>query len=192
MGGLLVVLPLWITAVLISSVIGFLRSALHPFGGWLLEASQYPDLLAALILVLLCFGAGVFIQTPLARSFASAMDGGILIAIPGYRLVRSLLQRVTGEQHDQTWAVALVEIEEALVPGFVVEELPDGQYTVFIPSVPTPAAGTVYIMEPHRVHIVDVSFPQALRCVAQWGVGSSALLAAFNAQKTSAAGGARS
>jgi hypothetical protein len=86
----------------------------------------------------------------------------------------------------------LVEIEEALVPGFVVEELPDGQYTVFIPSVTTPAAGTVYIMEPHRVHIVDVPFPQALRCVAQWGVGSSVLLAAFNAQKESATGGASS
>jgi uncharacterized membrane protein len=149
-------------------------------------------LVAFLILVLLCFGAGVFTQTPLARSIGSALNGGILVAIPGYRLVQSLLHRLTGEKHGDTWAVALVEFDDALTPGFVVEELQDGHYTVYVPSAPTPAAGTVYVMEARRVHIVDVPFPHALRCVAQWGVGSSALLAALNAQKASATGGASS
>jgi uncharacterized membrane protein len=182
-GGLLVVLPVWLTLVLIGTVISALRGALHPFGGVPTEGSGYPDVMAVLILVLLCFLAGAFLQTSLARSIGSAMDNRFLAVIPGYRLVRSQLQRMTGEDHDHTWAVALVEIEEALVPGFVVEELPDGQYTVFVPSVPTPAAGTVYIIEPRRVHIIDVPFAKAVTCIAQWGVGSSALLAAFNAQK---------
>jgi uncharacterized membrane protein len=191
-GGLLIVVPLWITAVLISSVIAALRGVLHPFGGWLIEGSEYPDLVAFLILVLLCFGAGVFTQTSLARSIGSALDGGILVSIPGYRLVQSLLYRLTGEKHGDTWAVALVQFDDALTPGFVVEELQDGHYTVYVPSAPTPAAGTVYVMEARRVHIVDVPFPHALRCVAQWGVGSSALLAALNAQKASATGGGSS
>jgi hypothetical protein len=34
-----------------------------------------------------------------------------------------------------------VEIEEALVPAFIIEELDDGRFTVFVPSVPTPFAG---------------------------------------------------
>jgi len=33
---------------------------------------------------------------------------------------------------------ALVEIEDALVPALIVEELDDGSYTVLVPSAPTP------------------------------------------------------
>lgn len=182
-GGLLVVIPIWITVLLVGGVISALRGALHPIGGFFAKDSAHPDLMAVLMLLVLCFLAGAFIQTRLAHSMGTVIDGRFLSSVPGYRLVRSLLARMTGEEHDHTWAVALVEIEDALVPGFVVEELPDGQYTVFVPSVPTPAAGTVYILEPRRVHVVDVPFTQAVRCIAQWGVGCSSLLAAFNAGK---------
>jgi uncharacterized membrane protein len=184
-GGLLVILPLWLTILIIGAAISALRGALHPIGGWLVDGSAHPDLVAALILVLLCFLAGAFLQTRLASSIGSAMDGTIFSAVPGYRLIRRLLRR---DEHDQRWAVALVQFDDATVSGFVVEELPDGQYAVFVPSVPTPAAGSVYIMEAHRVHIVDVPFAQALRCVAQWGAGSSSLMTAFKANKARGAG----
>ena len=36
---------------------------------------------------------------------------------------RSLTQRLAGRDHDATWQPALAEIEEALVPAFVIEEL---------------------------------------------------------------------
>jgi hypothetical protein len=36
---------------------------------------------------------------------------------------------------------ALAEIEDALAPAFVIEELPDGRFTIFVPSIPTPLAG---------------------------------------------------
>jgi len=51
---------------------------------------------------------------------------------------------------------ALVEIEEALAPAFVIETLDDGRLTVFVPSVPTPFAGAVYVLRPERVHILNV------------------------------------
>ena len=182
-GGILVVIPLWITILLTGGVISALRGALHPIGGWFSKDSAHPDLVAFLILLLLCFLSGAFIQTPLARSIGTMVDGRFLCAIPGYRLVRSLLARMTGAEHDQTWAVALVEFDDATVPGFVVEELPNGKYTVFVPSVPTPAAGAVYVMEARRVHIVDIPFAQALKSVAQWGVGTASFVAALDTGK---------
>jgi hypothetical protein len=44
------------------------------------------------------------------------------------------------------WKPALAEIEEALVPAFIIEELEDGRFTVFVPSGATPFAGAVYIL----------------------------------------------
>ena len=56
----------------------------------------------------------------------------------------------------EAWKPALVEIEDALTPAFVIEEHADGRFTVFVPSVPTPFAGAVYVLSAERVHVLDV------------------------------------
>ena len=43
------------------------------------------------------------------------------------------------------------EIEDALVPAFIIEELEDGRLKIFVPSAPTPLAGAVYILSADRV-----------------------------------------
>ena len=61
------------------------------------------------------------------------------------------------------FAVALVEMGDGLVMAFVVERHDDGAFTVFVPSVPTPAAGAVFIVPKERVHLVDVHLPKRHR-----------------------------
>jgi len=53
---------------------------------------------------------------------------------------------MAGKDEENVWKSALAEIEDALVPAFIIEELEDGRFTVFVPSVPTPFAGAVYIL----------------------------------------------
>jgi uncharacterized membrane protein len=65
------------------------------------------------------------------------------------------------------------------VPAFIIEELDDGRYTVFVPSVPTPLAGAVYVMARERVHPLDVPMTQALVAISRWGSGSRELVAAM-------------
>ena len=48
-----------------------------------------------------------------------------------------------------------------------------------MPSVPTPFAGAVYILDRQRVHLVDVSFATAIRSISRWGAGSGNLVAAM-------------
>jgi hypothetical protein len=76
---------------------------------------------------------------------------------------------------------ALAEIEEALVRAFIIEELDDGRFTLFVPSVPTPLAGAVYILSRERVHPLDVPFTQAIKSISRWGSGSKDLVAAMKA-----------
>jgi uncharacterized membrane protein len=70
-------------------------------------------------------------------------------------------------------------IEDALTPAFIIEEHDDGRFTVFVPSIPTPLAGAVYILARERVHLLDVSFTQAIRSGSRWGSGSKDLVAAM-------------
>ena len=70
----------------------------------------------------------------------------------------------------------MAQIEDALVPAFIIEEFEDGRYTVFVPSIPTPLAGSVYILDRKRVHPLDVPFAQALKTVSRWGSVARTLL----------------
>ena len=104
----------------------------------------------------------------------------LLERIPGYTLMRNLGKRFSGEADGVSFATALVEIEDALVPAFIVEEHADSSFTVFVPSVPTPAAGAVYVLPKERVHRVDVPMSTAVRCITQWGAGTGELLKAMH------------
>jgi uncharacterized membrane protein len=107
------------------------------------------------------------------------MENSLFKRIPGYELLRSLTQQLTGKAQDQAWKPALAEIEEALVPAFIIEQHEDGRFTVFVPSVPTPFAGAIYILTPDRVHPLDVPFTSALKAVSHWGSGTKDLVAAM-------------
>jgi len=86
----------------------------------------------------------------------------------------------------------LAEIEEALVPAFIIEELDDGRLTVFVPSVPTPLAGGVYILSPNRVHALNIPFTQAVKVISRWGSGSKDLVAAMRLSAVTGSGTLRS
>ena len=138
--------------------------------------------IALIILLFLCLLVGVAIQTAVGRNIRASLERSIFRKIPGYSLLRSLTLQVADakdEKNDEAWESALVEIEDALVPGFIVETLADGRLTVFVPSVPTPMAGAVYILTPDRVHRVGVPFRQAVMVITKWGAGCKDLVAAM-------------
>ena len=91
---------------------------------------------------------------------------------------------MAGKSRESTWRAALVEIEDALVPGFIIEEFEDGRYTVFVPSIPTPFAGAVYVLDRQRVHPVDVPFTDAIRVISRWGSGAKDLVAAMERRES--------
>jgi len=182
-GGVLVVLPIGVVVLLTAKTVVAILGLLQPIAERLPPAMQARDLTAILILVAICFLAGAVVRTTPGKRAQEALDRNLLERIPGYTLVRGLTGRITGQDEGALFAAALVEIEDALVPAFIVEEHADGRYTVFVPSVPTPAAGTVYVLTPERVHLVDVPFTQAVKVITQWGAGAEALVAAMQPQK---------
>lgn len=181
LSGVLVILPLGLVAIIVLKIVGMIMPLATPFVDWFPRGLRFPALIASLFLVLACLGAGLLAQTRAGREVGNSVEGAILNRIPGYSMVRSITRRIGNVEESEKFSPALVEIEEALVPGFVVEEHADGRYTVFVPSAPTPAVGAIYIIARERVHIVDASFLKAVRCVSSWGVGAAELLQAMRA-----------
>jgi uncharacterized membrane protein len=162
----------------VHSVVGLV----HPLASMLPEWFPAEHVVYLLLMLSLCFLIGVAVRTPAGRAVRERIESSLFERLPGYALFRSLTQRLAGRSDDTVWKPALVEIEDALVPAFIIEELEDGRFTVFVPSVPTPRAGALYILDPARVHILDVPFTQAIKAISRWGAGSKELVAAMRSE----------
>jgi uncharacterized membrane protein len=179
LAGLLIVVPLYLSVLLalkaMQSVVGLVR----PFARLLPDLLPAENLLSLLLVLIVCFLIGVAIRTPPGRAMRERIEKSLFERMPRYALIRSLTQRLAGRDEENVWKPVLAEIEDALVPSFIIEELEDGRFTIFVPSVPTPFAGAVYILSRERVHPLNVPFTQAIKSVSQWGSGSKELVAAI-------------
>jgi uncharacterized membrane protein len=93
--------------------------------------------------------------------------------------VRGVARRISGKADDAMFQPVLVEIEDALTPAFIVEELGDDRFAVLVPSVPTPAAGSLYILPRARVHWIDVPVTEVVAVITRWGAGAGKLVEAM-------------
>jgi uncharacterized membrane protein len=158
-----------------KAVAGLVR----PFARLLPAWFPAEQVLSLLFVLTICFLIGAAVRTAAGRAARERIEKSLFERIPGYALFRSLTQQLAGSPEEHVWKPALAEIEEALVPAFIIEELDDGRFTVFVPSAPTPLSGSVYILTPERVHPVDVPFTHAIKSLSRWGSGSKELVAAM-------------
>ena len=177
--GILVVAPVYLGILLLLKALKSLGALLRPFAALLPDGLPGDQFLSLLLVLAFCYFVGLAIRTSRGRAVQQRLARSVFEKIPGYGLFRSLTRQVAGEGEGEAWKPALVEIEDALVPAFIVEQLTDGRYTVFVPSVPTPLAGAVYVLSHDRVHPLDIAFTQAMKTVSRWGSGCKDLVAAM-------------
>jgi uncharacterized membrane protein len=179
-GGLLIVVPTYLAVLLLAKAVGGLLALLGPIVALLPQGVQhFGRILAIVLVVLVCFVLGLIARTAIGRRAIEAFERHVLERLPGFALLRSVVRRVSGAGDEAQFQPVLVEIEEALTPGFIVEEIGDDRFVVLVPSVPTPAAGSLYILPRERVHWVDVPITEAIAVITRWGAGTSKLLKAM-------------
>jgi len=177
--GVLVLAPIYLAALLLLKATKSLTGLVRPLAKLLPEWLPADRILSLLLVMIICLLIGITVRTRRGRAAWGRMENSLFQKIPGYTLVRGFTQQLAGETQGESWKPALAEIEEALVPAFIIEELVGGLFTVFVPSVPTALSGAVYILSQDRVHRVNVSVAHVIKAVSRWGSGSKDLVAAM-------------
>jgi uncharacterized membrane protein len=186
LGGVIFVLPAWLTVLLVFKALGHLEIFVKPISKHLPGAIGHPRVIAIVLLVAGCFAVGLLIQTAIGARIKSLVERLVLDKIPGYTTLHGFAARLSDSKENASFQPALVEMEEALVPAFIVERNSGNRCTVFIPSVPTPMAGAVYIIDNNRVHPLDLPAVSVMQCISKWGGGSDKLVAAYDAASSHA------
>ena len=181
--GVLIVAPIYFSVLLLLRAMQAVGGLVSPIAKLVPEWFPAEQLLSLLLVLVICFLIGAAARTASGRAARERIEKSLFERIPGYALFRSLVNQLAGSEKEQVWKPALAEIEEALVPAFIIEEFDDGRFTVFVPSAPTPISGSVYILTPERVHPLDVPFTAAIKSLSRWGSGSKELVAAMKKQE---------
>jgi uncharacterized membrane protein len=179
LGGALVVLPAWLAVLLFLKALVQLQVLVKPVSKHLPESIGHPLYVAIGLILALCFFVGVVVRTTIGRQTKKAVEHAVLEKVPGYTALRSVAEQMGDLQENHGFKPALIEIEDALAPGFIVENHAGGKCTVFLPSAPTPMAGNIYLIDGARVHPVDVPVTTMFKCISKWGTGADDLLAAL-------------
>ena len=190
LGGFLFVIPIYLAVLLLLKGMKSVAGLVRPLARLLPESVPGDTLLSLLFVLVICFLIGAASHTRAGISLREWIEKAFFERIPGYALIRNLTQQIAGKSENKIWQPALFELEECLVPAFIIEEFEDGRYTIFVPSIPTPFAGAVFVADRERVHPLDVPFTSALKTVSKWGSGSKDLVAVMEGAGKPRAGAA--
>jgi uncharacterized membrane protein len=183
--GVLIVVPSYLAILLalkgVKSLGRLARplASLHTAG----PSQTVETALALLMMLIICLAIGVAVLSRPGRAVRERIETSVLAKIPAYSLVRDLTQQLAGQGHDSAWRPALAEMGGGLMLAFIIEELADGRYTVFVPSVPSPVRGSVYVMARERVRPLNASFAQTVHTLSRWGSGFGNLLAGLESER---------
>jgi uncharacterized membrane protein len=179
LGGLLFLVPVIILLAVLRHGLGFARKLVAPvarrFPEHAIAGVTVATLLAVGVLIVIALLAGLFVQTSLGRRIREGLEAAILGKVPGYSIIKGLLEGATGvEKADVTPALAW--IEDSWVYAYVMEVHEDGHRTVFIPGSPNPMEGAVYLLPQDRLQPLDVPLASVVKSIRKLGIGSKDLL----------------
>ena len=187
-GGVLIVVPSYLAILLALKGVKSLGRLARPLAilspvGWSQTAETA---LALLMMCIICLATGVAVLTRPGRAVRERIERSVLAKMPAYVLVRDLTQQLAGQGRENAWTPAVVDMAGGLVLAFIIEELEDGRYTVFIPGVPSPIRGSVYVLARERVRPLEASFAQTVHALSRWGSGVGRLVAGVESQRSDA------
>lgn len=181
-GGVVVVLPAAILYLLVRLIFLSLVPVLEPVGqllglsafvqGWVI------DLLSLGLVILAFFLLGLMVRTQFGANFLHKIEREYLYKLPLYSVLRETIRQFTGNERTPFSQVVLVDVysNPTRMIGFITEELPTGQYAVFVPTGPNPTNGFIFVVSPEQLEFLAAKPEDAMRAVIGLGVGTSALL----------------
>lgn len=181
LGGLLVVLPIYILVLVFKWFFEFVIDNIRPIVYLLIQTVQLHEfiasILAIIITLLLFFAIGLLVRTRLGKFTFDFIEENFLKRLPFYKMIKETVLQLVGSERNLFKSVALVRLygNETLITAFITEEHDNGMYSVFVPSGPAPTAGFIYHLKKEYVQILDYPVDKAMKTVFSLGAGSSEL-----------------
>ncbi|MDA6070513.1 DUF502 domain-containing protein [Flavobacterium sp. AC] len=180
LGGILFLAPLVLLLVILEKGYHIIQKITLPI------ISHFPkvkilglaieEITAIIIIFIICITAGLIARTDYAKKLVQRLENGILSFVPGYSFIKKTNENIMGLESNENLKVVLVPTDAGLQFAFLIEQINENNFSVFVPAAPNPWSGSVCFVEKKDIKEVDISQKEALACIRKLGFGSAALL----------------
>lgn len=206
LGGVIFLLPFAIIVFLLGQIVQVIYSVAGQINSfvpqWSFGGVSLAVLLAALVLIVLCYAAGLAARRSLGRQFSAKVERNVLLFFPRYAIWKSQLASNFGADEGETaLQPVLVEFDDAARIGFEIErancpppasaaasdaatsqapgnaDADAGEtVTVYLPGSPDPWNGHVVHVSSRRVRPLAAKFGDATAVCESMGRGAGKML----------------
>ncbi|MBB4800476.1 putative membrane protein [Flavobacterium nitrogenifigens] len=180
LGGILFLAPLVVLLVILEKGYGIIQKVTIPLVNNLPRVHvlgiALQELVGILIIILVCFIAGLLARTSKAKMLIQKLEDGILSFVPGYSFMKSINENIMGLESKEDLKVILVPTDAGWQFAFLIEQIDENNFTVFVPDAPNPWSGSVVFVEKKDIREIEMTQKQALACIRKLGFGSKELL----------------
>lgn len=180
LGGILFLAPLVLLLIIVEKGYHIIQKITFPI------ISHFPkvkvlglaieEIVAILIIFIICITAGLIARTANAKKLIQKLENGILSFVPGYSFMKGINENIMGFESNENLKVILVPTDAGLQFAFLIEQINENNFAVFIPDAPSPWSGSVCFVDKKDITEVGISQKEALACIRKLGLGSAALL----------------
>lgn len=177
LGGILFLFPIVIFAAVIGKALQLVDKLATPIANIApfesIGGLAVVQLIAAMILILLCFIAGLASKTPAARRIVESLETNVLDKIPAYALMKAKSGSVLTPEDTHEMQPVLVRFDDSWQVGFEVEKMLDGKSLIYLPGAPDPWSGSVCAVTGDRLQPLPISIKEVNGLMKRLGKGSS-------------------
>ena len=168
--------PIVIIVAIVGKAFRIMRTVAAPLKTYIPTGSiggiAVVNLLLLLMIVLLCFIAGLIARSAVAKRIYRSLDA-TLQAIPGYAFIKGYTDSMSNtEEAAKSLLPVLVRFDDNTQIAFEVERTGDN-VVVYLPGAPNPWSGSVAYFNAGRVKRLDMTLSQAVRSIQRIGRGSA-------------------
>jgi len=180
LGGLLFLFPIVFIVAIIAKALEITNKLSAPLAGLLpldsVGGLAVVKLLSLVMLVLICFFAGLAARTALAGKFVKSLETDVLGKIPAYTLLKSKAESVLRPEDIGGICPVLGRFDDSWQFAFEIERIAGGKVVVFLPGAPDPWSGTVCVLTEDRITPLDLTVKSAAVIMKRLGKGSTGAL----------------
>ncbi|MDB4653943.1 DUF502 domain-containing protein [bacterium] len=177
-GGLLFLLPLIVLGALVGQIAPLVVSVASALNKYIpIKTATGVAILVGLsiaIILLLCFGAGMFARWSLGKKISTAFEKKLALFFPRYSILKDQMADTIGgnETRPQMKPVLVVFDEYQRIAFETERDEMQGLATIYLPGSPDPWSGKAVIVKLDRVTRLHADFGHAAATCEQVGRGS--------------------
>ncbi len=176
LGGIVFIIPIVVFIVVIGKALLLTNKIAEPLANLLaiepVGGVAVVNLFALVILILICFLAGLAAKTVSARKFIRSLEANVLNRIPAYILLKAKTQSALTPEEIEDLRPAITRFDDSWQLVFEVERLKDDKVVVFLPGSPDPWTGSICVVSADRVAPLAVTVNTAANLMKRLGRGS--------------------